>query len=133
MGVQVELLQIDPVEINNQTRNRKFSNHVIHNSTNSALFTGLTGYFLTWGGRNNGYEDYDVDQFTLEAVSTFDEKKQDEAYRKVGESQFTKHPAVPLFWLPALSVVNPKIVESYTYPGNITGTWTHYYTIKAAK
>ncbi len=133
IGVQVELLSTDPTEISNNTRQRKYSNHIQMNSTNSSMFTGLTGYFLTWGGRNNGYEDVDVDRYTLDAVSTFDEGKQEEAYRKVGESMFTKQPAIPLFWLPALSVANPKIVSEYTYPGNITGTWTHQYTIKAAK
>jgi hypothetical protein len=46
---------------------------------------------------------------------------------------FTKQPAIPLFWLPALSVANPQVVADYTYPGNITGTWTHQYTIKAAR
>ena len=103
------------------------------NSTNSAMFTGLTGYFPTWGGRNNGYEDVDVDRYTMEAVSTFDEAKQEAAYRNVGEAMFTRHPAIPLFWLPALSVANPKVVADYVYPGNITGTWTHQYTIKAAR
>jgi peptide/nickel transport system substrate-binding protein len=133
VGVQVELLSTDPTEIANNTRVRKYSNHVQMWANASAMFTGFTGLFLTWGGRGNGFEDFDVDRFALEAVSTFDEKKQDEAWRKVGEVHYVKHAAVPLFWLPAEAVINSKVVSDYTFPGNVTGTWTHVYTAKAAR
>jgi len=29
-------------------------------------------------------------------------------------------------------VVNPKVVSSYVFPGNISGTWTHLTAVKAA-
>jgi peptide/nickel transport system substrate-binding protein len=133
IGAQVELLSTDPTEIANNTRLRKYSNHVQMWANNSAMFTGFTGLFLTWGGRGNGFEDFDVDRYVLEAVSTFDEKKQDDAWRKAGEIHYTKHAAIPLFWLPAEVVTNPKVVADYTYPGNVTGSWTHVYTAKAAR
>lgn len=133
IGVNAELANTDPNEIVSKARQRQYSNHVTMQSTNSALFTGLTGYFLMVGGRNNGFEDYDVDAYAQEAASTFDEAKQNEAYRKLGEVMFTKYPAVVLFWLPALSAANSKVIGNYTYSGNITGTWTHFDTIKAAK
>ena len=86
VGAQVELLSTDPTEIANNTRVRKYSNHVQMWANASAMFTGFTGLFLTWGGRGNGFEDFDVDRYVLEAVSTFDEKKQDEAWRKAARS-----------------------------------------------
>lgn len=133
IGVQAELLTMDPVEVANGTRARKFSNHVQMWANNSAMFTGFTGLFLTWGGRGNGFEDYDVDRYALEAVSTFEQAKQDEAWRRVGEIHYTKHAAIPLFWLPAQTVINTRVVSEYTYPGNVTGSWTHVYTAKAAR
>jgi ABC-type transport system substrate-binding protein len=132
IGVQADLDQTDPTELVTKQRQRQYSNHVRMQSTNSSLFTGMTGYFLMIGGRNNGYEDFEIDKYTLDAVSTFDEAKQEEAWKQVGELMFTKHTTVPLYWLPALGSINPKIIKSYDYSGNITGTWTHTYTIKAA-
>ncbi|HEX3245636.1 MAG TPA: ABC transporter substrate-binding protein [Chloroflexota bacterium] len=132
IGVQAELAQTDPNEIVTKQRQRQYTNHVRMQSTNSSLFTGMTGYFLMIGGRNNGYEDFDIDKYSLDAVSTFDEAKQEEAWKKVGELMYSKHTTVPLYWLPALGSINPKIVKSYTYSGNVTGTWTHTYTFKSA-
>ncbi|MFN0069891.1 MAG: ABC transporter substrate-binding protein [Chloroflexota bacterium] len=132
IGVQAELAQTDPTEIVTKQRQRQYPNHVRMQSTNSSLFTGMTGYFLMLGGRNNGYEDFEIEKFSLDAVSTFDEAKQEEAWKRVGELMYTKHPTVPLFWLPALGSVNSKVVKSYSYSGNITGTWTHTYTFKSA-
>ena len=38
-----------------------------------------------------------------------------------------------MFWLPSEVTANPKVVESWLYPGGITGAWTHLVNIKAAK
>jgi ABC-type transport system substrate-binding protein len=132
VGVQVELLSTDPTEIRNLTRQRKYSNHFELRSSNAAMFTTMTGYFLMTGGRANNFEDYDVDRYALAAVSTFDEKKQDENWRQVGELMFSRQSSIPLYWLPAPIVYNPKFVADYHYPGNVTGTWTHTYTLKSA-
>ena len=91
VGVQVELLQMDSTEIRNLSRQRKFSNHIELKSSNAALFTTMTGYFLMTGGRANNFEDYDVDRHALAAVSTFDEGKQEENWRQVGEYMFSRH------------------------------------------
>jgi len=40
---------------------------------------------------------------------------------------------VPLFWLPAEATVNPNIIADWTFPGSISGTWTHTHLIKAAR
>ena len=45
---------------------------------------------------------------------------------------FEKHLAMPLYWLPAEVVVDPKIVGDYVFPGSISGTWTHMQNIKPA-
>jgi peptide/nickel transport system substrate-binding protein len=132
VGVQVELLSTDPTEIRNLTRQRKYSNHFELRSSNAAMFTTMTGYFLMSGGRANNFEDFDVDRYALMAVSTFDEQKQDAAWRQVGELMFARHSSIPLYWIPAQVVYNPRVVADYHYPGNVTGTWTHTYTIKSA-
>ena len=40
---------------------------------------------------------------------------------------------MPLFWLFAEAGVNPKYIVEYTFPGNITGFFTHLEYIKLAQ
>ena len=42
------------------------------------------------------------------------------------------HTSIPLFWLPAEVVINPEIVAEWTFPGSITGFWTHVENIRAS-
>jgi hypothetical protein len=44
---------------------------------------------------------------------------------------YTHHTNIPLFWTTAQGIVNPNIVAGYTFPGSISGTWTHVEHIKA--
>jgi hypothetical protein len=50
----------------------------------------------------------------------------------MGNAMFDRHMHLPLFWLPAEIVVNPKFVSDWVFPGSITGTWTHVHNIKTA-
>jgi hypothetical protein len=39
---------------------------------------------------------------------------------------------IPLFWLYAEAVLNPKYIAEYTFPGIVTGFFTHLEYIKPA-
>ena len=130
VGVQPELLQIDPTEIRNAARQRKYTNHFSMRGSNGAMYTTINGFFLIGGSRSSYFEDFDLDTAVNAAVSTYDEKKQDEAWRQAGEVMFSRHSHIPLFWLPAQIVVNPRVVSQYVFPGNVSGTWSHVYTMK---
>ncbi len=94
------------------------------------MYTTINGFFLIGGSRSSYFEDFDLDTAVNAAVSTYDEKKQDEAWRQAGEVMFSRHSHIPLFWIPAQIVANPKVVSEYIFPGNVSGTWSHVYTMK---
>lgn len=50
--------------------------------------------------------------------------------REIGDHKFTEFAEIPLFWLDAEAVMNPKYIAEYTFPGNITGYFTHLEYIK---
>ncbi len=132
IGVQVDLQQIDPATISTGSRQFKYTNNVIINSTSSDQSTGATNYGSTSGIRGSGYEMVPADKLANDVGNTLDEAKQTELWRQAGALWFNNFQAIPLFWLPTEVAVNPKIVAGYTFPGSITGTWTHLGSIKAA-
>jgi peptide/nickel transport system substrate-binding protein len=52
--------------------------------------------------------------------------------REIGDHKFTEFAAIPMFWLHAEAGVNPKYIAEYTFPGSITGFFTHLEYIKLA-
>ena len=53
--------------------------------------------------------------------------------REIGDHKFTKFANMPLFWLFAEATVNPKYIAEYTFPGTITGFFTHLEYVKLAR
>ena len=58
---------------------------------------------------------------------------QDTAFREAGNAWYDGHVDAPLFYLPPEITVNRTIVADYTFPGSVTGNWSHVETIKAAR
>ncbi len=52
--------------------------------------------------------------------------------REIGDHKFNEFAEIPLFWLFAEAAVNPKYVAEYTFPGVITGFFTHLEYVKLA-
>jgi ABC-type transport system substrate-binding protein len=52
--------------------------------------------------------------------------------REVGDHMFQEFAAIPMFWMHAEAGVNPKYIAEYTFPGSITGFFTHLEYIKLA-
>ena len=52
--------------------------------------------------------------------------------QEIGDHKFTEFAEIPLFWLFAEATVNPKYIAEYTFPGVITGYFTHLEYVKLA-
>lgn len=80
-----------------------------------------TGYF---------YE-HPVIEERLEALSqVIDMQERARLLREIGDHKFYDFGELPLFWLFADATVNPKYIAEYTFPGVITGYYTHLEYIK---
>jgi peptide/nickel transport system substrate-binding protein len=53
--------------------------------------------------------------------------------REIGDYKFSEFAEMPMFWLFAEAVVNPKYVAEYVFPGVITGFFTHLEYVKLAQ
>jgi ABC-type transport system substrate-binding protein len=69
----------------------------------------------------------------LEALSTVaDAEERTRLLREIGDHKFNEFAEIPLFWLFAEAAVNPKYVAEYTFPGVITGYFSHLEYVKLA-
>jgi peptide/nickel transport system substrate-binding protein len=135
IGVKVLYEQGDAAARTVLRRERKQTNHFGLTGTAAAPLIGLV-WNSTSGGRNSnfsGAQDVDLENVVKRLYDTIETEKQEPLFRQAGEIVFAKYLSVPLFWLRAEAVVNPKIVADYSFSGTISGTWTHTEYIKAAK
>ncbi|HEX3244568.1 MAG TPA: ABC transporter substrate-binding protein [Chloroflexota bacterium] len=130
VGITVERVQMDAAQRAARQRERGFDNHLLIGGTSSFIFIGATAYSTSRGPRGAAVEDPVVDGLLDKARATLDDKEQDAILRQMGDAMFDRQMHVPLFWLPAEIVVNPKVVGEWVFPGSITGTWTHVENIK---
>ncbi len=130
-GIEVTLKTGDAPP--NPLGNPQVYNEIAISATSSTPWTGIFNYGSSLQHRNPGPEQADADQVLDKIRNTMDYDAQEPMWKDVGEKLFTANHFVPLFWLPTVAVVNPKIVADYVFPGSITGTWTHIEGIKAVR
>src|SRR5215475_1791745 len=69
----------------------------------------------------------------LQALNTVvDMTERTRLLREIGDHKFNEFAEIPLFWLYADATVNPKYIAEYTFPGVITGYFTHLEYVKLA-
>jgi ABC-type transport system substrate-binding protein len=69
----------------------------------------------------------------LEALTTVvDKAERARLLREIGDHKVNEFAEIPLFWLDAEAAVNPKYIAEYTFPGIITGYFTHLEYVKLA-
>ena len=84
-------------------------------------------------GSGHIYEDEFLETKYLELTQTTEPEARDKLAREIGDHLFDQFADIPLFWLFNEVVANPKVVESWTYPGTGGGRTTHFGLLKAAK
>ena len=69
----------------------------------------------------------------LEALTTtVDMAERARLLREIGDHKFNEFAEIPMFWLYADAAVNPKYIAEYTFPGIVTGFFTHLEYVKLA-
>ncbi len=83
--------------------------------------------------RGGGFEYMEISDLIHQVQATMGEDAQDVILRQIGDIAFPKHIAVKLFYIPPQIILNPDVVESWNWPGNIAGLWSHFDQIRAVK
>lgn len=132
IGINVSLETVDVAQANTIARQFGYSNHVTLDATGSNQWSGSTIWNSGYSHLGNGVEDPKVDAFLRQIATTTDAAKQEQLWRQAGDEAYSYFMGVLLFWLPSEAIGDPKVVANWTYPGGITGAWTHIVNIKSA-
>ena len=61
----------------------------------------------------------------MELNNSVDAEKRAMLLRDIGQIKFDNYAEVPIAWLPGQIVIDPSIVKTFIYPGNINASFSH--------
>jgi len=133
IGVDAQLMEIDGGQIAAGQRNLRFDNHFDMRETSASQFVGLAAHNSSVLGNYIGGQHPDVHDLVKRIQIELAPTPRAELYKQAGNVLYDNHLDIPLFWLPAEAVVDPKVVSDYIWPGSISGTWTQPENVKATR
>ncbi len=132
IGVETELVNIQETEFRNVNNALGHKDMAVIAATSSFDIQAWRVYNSSVPPRG-ALELVETDPLVRKLQATLNEKDQEALLRQLGDVSFPLHMNVPLFWLPAELIINPKIVADWKYPGSISRVFSHFENIKAAK
>jgi ABC-type transport system substrate-binding protein len=133
IGVTVNQYTEDTATRRARGRNFEYTREIAMGGTSSNITIGPKVYNTSFPPRGGGVEILESSRIMAEFIQTLDPVKADDLARRMGDIFFDEFISIPLFWLPAEAVINPEVIAGHTWPGSITGTWTHLENIEAVK
>jgi ABC-type transport system substrate-binding protein len=76
------------------------------------------------------YEHPYIEERLTQLGMVVDMKERARLLREIGDHKFFEFADMPMFWLRAEAGVNSKFIAEYTFPGSITGFFTHLEYVK---
>ena len=133
VGIKANLDVTDAAARRAASRAFEYKNHVAFSATFSFDIQGWRVYNSHVPPRGGALELLETRDLVNTIQSTMDINEQTRLMRELGDVAYPLHMGIYLYWIPAELVYNPKYVESYSFPGNISDLWTHYDLIKAVR
>lgn len=125
IGVQVKLEQADSAEFSAKDRQAAYDDHVYGVATSVRQLLGVGIYNSANQGQRGGIQLPELEDVYEQIRVAVDPQKANQLWRQWGDMAFERYVNIPLFWIPSEAIVDPNIIGNYTYPGSITGTYTH--------
>jgi ABC-type transport system substrate-binding protein len=73
----------------------------------------------------SSYENAEIDEKYNRIINSVDEVERTTLLREIGQIKFDNYAEVPIAWLPGQVVIDPTVVKTFTYPGNINASFSH--------
>ena len=133
IGIKTNLKTVDSAVQRPRSRALELENWVGLTATASFDVQSWRVHHSAISPRGGGFELLEIRDLITELQQTMDTTAQDQLLRQIGDIAHPLHVAVNLFWVPPQIVLNPEFVESWKWPGNVSGLWSHFALIRAAK
>ena len=133
IGLKPKLVEIDFPRVREQYRTKTMHGAVWPGRNALRALDFIRIFNKSKDGVVNSFEHPFIDE-RLEALGkVVDPGERARLLREIGDYKFTEFAEMPMFWLFAEAVVNPKYVAEYVFPGVITGFFTHLEYVKLAQ
>ena len=132
-GLTPKLVEIDFPRVREQYRTKAIHGSVwpLRGSPNALNILRI--FNKAQGSVVYAYEHPYIEERLAALGSVVDKAERARLLREIGEHKFSEFADMPMFWLRAEAGVNPKYIADYTFPGSITGFFTHLEYIKLVK
>lgn len=133
VGIKTDLQVVDPAVQRPRSRALDLKNWTGLTATASFDVQSFRVHHAARTPRGGGFEPIEIHELINTLQVTMDTNRQDELLREIGDIAFPLHIAINLFWVPPQIVLNTEVVESWAWPGNVSGLWSHFDLIRANK
>lgn len=142
IGVKTEFVAIDRATERPRAEAFEFDNHIFMYTSLSTAVAGFRVYNINteaaaldpkYSGNFRGMNMAEIDATYAQIEKGVSDEQFDALAKKIGELAYVNHLNIPLWWLPATFVVNPKVVAGWSVSGSNTGLWSSLEYVKAVK
>ena len=127
IGIKVEAEEMEWATVRSNYRGKTTHNWIypIRGTYRPAQVTLRFYNVSALEGFISSYENKVIDEKYDQFNDSVDAVERAGLLRDIGQIKFDNYGEVPIAWLPGQLVIDPSVVKSFTYPGNINASFSH--------
>ena len=127
IGIKVEAEEMEWAEVRSNYRGKTTHNwmYPIRGTYRPAQVTLRFYNVSALEGFISSYENKEIDELYVKLTNSVDADERDALLRAIGQIKFDNYAEVPVAWLPGQMIIDPSVVKTFTYPGNINAGFSH--------
>ena len=130
IGLKPKLVEIDFPRVREQYRTKTIHGAAFPGRNALRALDFIRIFNKSKDGVVNSFEHPFIDERVEALGKVVDPGARARLLQEIGDYKFNEFAEMPMFWLFAEAVVNPKYVAEYVFPGVITGFFTHLEYVK---
>ena len=132
VGLQPKLVEMEFPRVRELYRNRAIHGGLFPTRHAARALEIARNVHKVHDSLGHWYEHPVIEERLQALATTVDIAERTRLLRDIGDHKVEEFAEIPLFWLYAEAVLNPKYIAEYTFPGIVTGFFTHLEYIKPA-
>ncbi len=135
IGIKVEAEEMEWAKVRSNYRGKTTHNWIypIRGTYRPAQVTLRFYNVSALEGFISSYENKEIDELYDRLINSVDADERAGLLRDIGQIKFDNYGEVPIAWLPGQLIIDPSVVKSFVYPGNINASFSHIEDVVAVK
>ena len=135
IGIKVEAEEMEWAKVRSNYRGKTTHNWIypIRGTYRPAQVTLRFYNVSALEGFISSYENKEIDELYDRLINSVDADERAGLLRDIGQIKFDNYGEVPIAWLPGQLIIDPSVVKSFVYPGNINASFSHIEDVVAVE